>query len=104
MPRKTNVNGSKKTEEAVQILTHWGSSEHTPTVYANQILITHAGPEFYIIFGELVPPLILKKEDLPSKLEIKPVARMAVSREAMRLFAEAIKSNVEKAEGKKVES
>ena len=100
MPRKTNPNGQRKVEEPVEIPTRWEAGEQLPTVYANQLLITHAGPEFYITFGELIPPLALKKEELPDKIEIKAVARIAVSREAMRAFAEVINTNLRNLEDK----
>ncbi len=96
MPRKVNAHKS----ERIEIRTRWGSSDHLPTLYANELLITHAGREVYIVFGETIPPLVLKKEDLPAELTIKPVARIAVSRDAMKKFADAIITNLRKLEQK----
>lgn len=74
----------------------WGSTEELPTIYANHLYITHSGGEFYIVFGELTPPLELNPEKLPAQLTIKPVAKIAVTSERMIRFAEAIGDNTEK--------
>lgn len=77
----------------VQIPLVWEDTEHIPTVYANNLLITHAGgAEFYLIFGEVVPPILLGTpgEKLPKKINIKPVAKIVLTPEAMIKFSEII--------------
>src|SRR3972149_5297580 len=86
----------KPKQVAVSVPVQWGIPDSLPTVYANQLIITHAGSEFYLIFGELVPPTILGEGNLPEKVDIKPVAKVAVSPEAMLRFAEVIASNVKR--------
>jgi hypothetical protein len=83
-------------ETAVSIPIQWGTADHLPTIYANQLFISHAGPEFYLIFGELVPPIVLGEGKFPDIVEIKPVAKIAVSPESMLRIAEAIANNVQR--------
>lgn len=77
--------------------------DEVPSVYANQILITHAGSEFYLIFGEAVPPIILRKEDMPPEEQrdviIKPVAKVAIAKDAMEGIAKAIFKNWQDSSG-----
>jgi len=82
--------------EAIPIKLSWGSSEKAPTLYANNLYITHAGNEFYLVFGELPPILEPDIENLPEYLEIRPVVKIAVSPENMIKFANAIQENVNK--------
>ena len=58
-------------------------------------MISHAGPEFFLIFGEVTPPALLGVEKPPEFIEIKSVAKIAVAPEAMLSIADAIKSNIE---------
>ena len=75
-------------------------AEKMPTSYANHLLISHAGPEFFLVFGVVTPPFILPgDEDRLAELEAVealPVAKIAVSPEAMLLMAESIRANVER--------
>ena len=90
--------GPKVTQEngAVQIPVHWGSSEHLETIYVNHLVITHAGPEFYLVFGELPMPPFISPDEVPSELAIIPRVRLAVSPKAMRSIAQAMQENLEK--------
>ncbi|MBI1800610.1 MAG: hypothetical protein HYR71_03155 [Chloroflexi bacterium] len=90
MPRKVSANRQAKQGRPIQIPVHWGAVDHLPTLYANQLFITNAGQEVYLVFGEITPPVVVNPADLPKQLEIKPVAKIAVSREAMLKFREAI--------------
>ena len=92
--RQTAQRKAKGTTASIPV--EWSTADHLPTVYANHLLISHAGPEFYLIFGELVPPAVLKEDQLPDKVDIKPVAKIAVSPDAMLRFAEAIATNVQR--------
>ena len=84
-----------KTEE-ISIKLTWGNPADVPTVYANNLYITHAGNEFYLVFGEMPPITELDANRLPEHLEIKPVAKIAVTQENMVKFADAIAGNMEK--------
>ncbi|HEY2930868.1 MAG TPA: DUF3467 domain-containing protein [Acidobacteriota bacterium] len=79
----------------------WGASSSIPTIYANHLVITHSGPQFYLVFGELEPhsELIGQLVDEfkpPDHVEIVPVAKIAVTPKAMRQFAKIIQENVTK--------
>ena len=76
----------------------WNNLEDISTAYANELIITHAGNEFFLVFGESFIPIrsIENKEDIPEKINIKPVVKIAITRENMLRFAEAIDGNIEK--------
>lgn len=74
----------------------WGSSEAIDTIYANHLFVTHAGGEFYLVFGELEPVFEIDRDNPPEYLEITPVAKIAVAPESMVKFAEAIEENIAK--------
>jgi len=88
-------------EKAVRV--KWGSPEDLPALYSNHLYISHGGEhEFYLIFGHLTPPLIigLSEEEVPNELEIKPVAKIVISPEAMRNFVKAMSENLKRYEEK----
>ena len=89
MPEEVSA---KKDPLAIQLT--WGSMTEIPTVYANQLFIAHTGGEFYLLFGELTPPPDLDRDDPPDYLEIRPVAKIALSTENMLRVAEVIGENV----------
>lgn len=66
-------------------------------MYANHAYLTYAGQnEFYLVFGELGPQVGLNIENPPEAMEIRPVAKIAVSPPNMLRMAAAIRENVEK--------
>jgi hypothetical protein len=87
---------SEKEEGRVQIPLVWGKADTLPTVYANQLYISHAGGEFYLVFGEVAVPMLLTlgREPVPDHLEIRPVAKLVIRPEVMLQFAEAINTNI----------
>jgi len=92
------IDPSEEEDEGFESLPlRWTLSEDLETLYANHFLITYTGTEFYLVFGELVPPFVidtLNLQDLPDFVEIKPVVRLAISAEAMEKIAEAINRNL----------
>jgi hypothetical protein len=92
---------SQSAEIGIPIRTTWPKEDisKTPTIYANQLLITHAGPEFFLVFGVVTPVLVGPDEQLDvtelGPLTVTPVAKIAVSPETMATMAEAIQNNVE---------
>lgn len=71
--------------------------EEMPTSYANHFFISHAGPEFFLIFGAVTPPTVLPGEEYEfEELEALPVAKIAVSPEVMIRIAVTIQDNVQK--------
>jgi len=89
---------SKNEELGLAIPMRWKAITETTTIYANNLMITHGGGEFYLIFGETVPPVILDTtvDKIPEVVDIEPVARIAVTPENIERFADAILKNIEK--------
>jgi len=80
----------------VRIPLEWDEEADVPTVYANQVLISHAGPEFCIVFGFVVPPL--NTSELPDTLRIQPQVRVIIAREAMPAIVHALTDNLRRAQ------
>ena len=86
----------------------WESDRHLQTIYANHFYITHAGDEFYLMFGELPSPIIANmtpdeiRDYLGDVIEIKPVVRLAIAPQTMIRIAEAIQTNVSNYIGKNI--
>jgi len=89
---------SQNEELGLAIPMRWRAISETTTIYANNLLITHGGGEFYLIFGETIPPIILDTtvDKIPEIVDIKPVVRIAVTPENIERFADAIIKNIEK--------
>ena len=75
------------------------SIDKAPTVYANQMFLTHAGDEFYLVFGETFPPLLLPGDEIPPEsereLKVKPLIKIAITKDRMESFMQAINQNWE---------
>ena len=80
--------------EQTDISIRWMSSPELKTTYANHVSITHAGGEFYLTFGELIPSS--PSEEAPTHVDVIPVARIAVAPEAMLRIAQAINANMQR--------
>ena len=82
------------------IQSKWETGEDVPVEYANQVFVSHAGGEFYLVFGQLVSPHVSTPEpdakELPDFIPIKPVARLAIAPAAMVRILQALQSNVER--------
>jgi aromatic ring-opening dioxygenase LigB subunit len=76
----------------------WKPISDIPTIYANNLLISHGGGEFYLVFGEMIPPFIIDTniDKIPEVVDIRPVARIAVTPENIERFADALIKNIEK--------
>lgn len=84
----------KVTSGEFAVALQWPQRDDLPTIYANQLFISHAGAEFYLLFGEAVPPVIWDPASVPETIEVKPVARLAISPTAMIRMNEVINQNV----------
>jgi hypothetical protein len=78
----------------LRIPVEWADGEGLDVLYANQLVISHGGPEFFMVFGVLEPPPV--GTDVPDKMIIRPVAKIAVSREAMPGFVHAMHENLQR--------
>ncbi len=86
----------KQAAKTMVLKTRWKGFSDVPTLYANQLLVTHANQnEFFLFFGQVVPPAVLDPKDLPSELDVVPIAKIVVSPENMLNFSKAIATNVE---------
>ena len=86
----------KSEDQRVRIPVRWGKTDSLQTLYANQMFVTHGGTEFYLVFGESMPPVILDRAELPEAIEIKPLVRIAVSTERMEAFIEVLNKNFQR--------
>ncbi len=76
----------------------WRAPHDLPTVYANQVYVTHAGGEFFIVFGEALLPAI--NDALPSEIEVKPVAKLVLSPQMMQQTVRVLAENFGKFEAR----
>ena len=92
---------NKSQGKTVTVKGKWKSADDIPSIYANNVYITHGGiDQFYLIFGEMEIPmnlgLGLEGEKMPEFFNIKPVAKIVLAPRAMLMIAEAINSNINK--------
>ena len=74
----------------------WGDIGELPTIFANQVAVTHAsGEEFYLIFGEASPPTEMFKPGKLERVSIKPVAKIAIPPGSMLRIAQVIFKNAQ---------
>ncbi len=79
----------------IQVALHWKEDPNLQTIYVNQMSITHTGPEFYLVFGELVMPAIVPPGNFPDELEIVPKVRLAITPAQMEVISDVIAQNVQ---------
>ena len=95
---------TKRNKDSVTLPVLWKKADNIPTVYANQLIISHATQgEFFLFFGEMTPPATVNPADYPEYLEVTPVAKIAISPENMLRFAEVIAGNIESFKAKLVQ-
>ncbi len=78
----------------VRIPVEWDEDADPEIIYANQVMVSHMGPEFFLTFGVVVPPMLT--DQLPDALHIRPQVRVAVSREAMPSFVKALQDSLQR--------
>jgi hypothetical protein len=76
----------------VRVPLEWADADDIPIVYANQVLVSHGGPEFFIVFGVVVPPT--SPDQIPDMYRIQPQVRLVISREAMPAIVQALSDNL----------
>ena len=71
----------------------WDSeaADELDLLYANQMFISQTKQDFVLVFGQATGPVTL--EGQPSQIRVKPVARIALSPQAMQEFMETINKN-----------
>lgn len=90
----TKNRDKQNAQEKVEVRLVWDKPSEAPTIYANNLIISHSGSEFYMVFGEMEPWLELDPSIAPIELTIKPIVKIAISHENMLKFAEVINGNV----------
>ena len=75
------TSGGQPPHFQVRIPLVWEDDDDVPVVYANQVLVSHGGPEFFVVFGVVLPPA--NPNELPDTLKIRPQVRVVISRDAM---------------------
>jgi len=85
---------SRRTKETVPVRAEWKDPNQLPTLYANHFYISHAGGEFYLIFGEAKFPIMITPGHVPEQIDIVPVARLLVNPDVMMRIADAISTTV----------
>lgn len=96
-----DLNEMNEQEGVRKVRLQWGSLDDLQTIYVNHIFISHQGPEFYLVFGELSLPIALDASELPESVNIIPKVRLAIAPEAMQAIARVISDNVHKYEENK---
>jgi len=76
----------------VRVPLEWDDSPDVPIVYANQVLVSHGGPEFFVVFGVVLPPT--SPEQMPDSYRIQPQVRVVIAREAMPAIVQALTDNL----------
>jgi hypothetical protein len=76
----------------VRIPLEWDEQDEIPILYANQVMVSHMGPEFFLTFGVVSPPMVT--DQLPDALHIRPQVRVAVAREAMPAMVKAMQDSL----------
>jgi hypothetical protein len=93
MSELAHDNSSEKPQQ-ILIKLRWSTSKNIPTIYSNELVITHAGREFYLVFGEVDQPVLFDPNSPPEYIEVVPVAKVAMTPENMIRFAELIQENI----------
>jgi len=79
----------------VRIPVEWEDADaDLPIIYANQVMVSHMGPEFFLTFGVVLPPTTMS--GLPDSLIIQPQVRMAIAREAMPSVVKALSDGLQR--------
>lgn len=78
----------------VAIRLEWDEAEDVPILYANQVQVSHGGPEFFVVFGVVVPPT--NPNELPDALRIQPQVRVVIARDAMPSMVQALSDNLQR--------
>lgn len=86
--------GKKQAANKTQVKLVWDKVTRAPTVYTNQLVVSHSGGEFYLIFGEMQIPTILHDEKPPTEIKVKEVARIAVTPDMAVQFANVLSESV----------
>lgn len=101
MPARKKETEPKK-NELIQVEVGWPRDDSLETVYVNQLAILHTGNEFYLTFGELIPPNVaIVGNDMPSRIDITPKVRLAINQLALEKMIEVLNNTMKEISSKK---
>jgi hypothetical protein len=99
MEQPPQETGATPEEPTKTVRVVWESPAGLNTIYANNLVVSHAGNEFYLVFGELPTPLELGYDRMPDEVKVIPRVRIAVSKETMGGIVEVLRDNYERYKG-----
>jgi hypothetical protein len=89
----------------MELKLRWQDAADLPTLYANQVYITHAGGEFYVVFGEVQLPILVNPSpdelDRVREVAVKPVAKLVLTPEGISSVVRAMAENIRRFEQRK---
>lgn len=94
--KKTSKKQPEVTEnQQLQLPMRWSSGDDVPTIYANQLLVSHSGlNEFYLVFGEAQIPMIVDPHNPPASVEVRPLIKIVVVPEVMLSIVNVLNANI----------
>ena len=86
-------------QKGVRIETHWGPVDDLEPVFADHLHVNRANEQFYLTFGQTQVP-VLDKTEAPGAItaEIRPVARLIVSPNALEQMRDLLRRIVTEAD------
>jgi len=92
-----NDQESQKSEVTFELVWNSDVIEELPVEYTNQVIISHTDEQFFIIFGQAIPPATLDMNSFAleheHKLDVKPIVRLAVPAKVMKRFIDVFNKN-----------
>ena len=76
------------------------ATEEVDALYANQLFISQTETEVTLVFGTALSPPFTEPPEEDLQIEIKPVAKVVVSRQAMKKFLKVMENTFEDDEQK----
>ena len=76
----------------------WGKPEHLEPIFADNLHLQRINDQFYLTFGQIVPPLVEGSPNERMVAEIRPVARMIVTKDALGRISELLVRNLKSEE------
>ena len=79
----------------------WEDNDELETKYVNHMFVAYGKGDFYIVFGELSPIVRNENTELPEKVFVKPMSRIALTKESMKEFLDVLNKYYKTVEEKK---
>ena len=79
----------------------WGDDGELETKYVNHMFVAYGKGDFYLVFGELAPIVRNENMELPEQVFVKPISRIALTKESMKEFLDVLNKYYKTVEDKK---